>query len=144
MKHLFFMVSLVACLLGKPVLASDGNVPDVLILFYNTFQNAQNVSWSEVDDMLRIGFTLNGREQCAFYSKNELVVVATEIKVEELPDVLQQQLSFYTEYKVSQVYELNSNNVKEYCAVINNSGRRIALKGKNKWKLCFYAGNKFL
>lgn len=141
MKHLFFMVSLVACLLGKPVLASDGNVPDVLILFYNTFQNAQNVSWSEVDDMLRIGFTLNGREQFAFYSKNELVVVATEIKVEELPDVLQQQLSFYKEYKVSQVYELNRNNVKEYCAVINNSGRRIALKGKNKWKLCFYAGN---
>ena len=141
MKHLFFMVSLVACLLGKPALASDGNVPDVLILFYNTFQHAQNVSWSEVDDMLRIGFTLNGREQFAFYSKNELVVVATEIKVEELPDVLQQQLSIYKGYKVSRVYELNRNNVKEYCTVINNSGRRIALKGKNKWKLCFYAGN---
>jgi hypothetical protein len=108
-----------------------------LTSFYKTFQNAQNVNWSEVDNMLRIGFTMNGREQFAYYSSDELVVVATEIKVKELPEALQQQLAAYKGYTISRVYELNRNNVKEYCVVIDSSSKQISLKGKNKWKVCF-------
>lgn len=137
MKRLFFAVSLFACLFSVPVFAKDKNIPDVLASFYKTFQNAQNVNWSMVDDMLRIGFTTNGREQFAYYSNDELIVVATELKVEELPTVLQQQLSAYKGYHVSRVYELNRNNVKEYCVVIDNSSRHVTLKGKNKLKICF-------
>ena len=137
MKHLFFSVSLFACLFSIPALAKDKNFPDVLNSFYKTFQNAQNVNWSVVDDMLRIGFTLNGREQFAYYSNDELVVVATEMKVEELPATLQQQLLTFKGYHVSRVYELNKNSENEYCVVIDNSSRHITLKGKNKLKICF-------
>lgn len=141
MKHLFFSVCLFACLFSLPALAKDKNFPDVLTSFYKTFQNAQNVNWSEVDDMMRIGFTLNGREQFAYYSNDELVVVASEIKVEELPEALQQQLSVYRGYKISKVYELKKDNVKEYCAILDNSSRHISLKGKNKWRICFEEKN---
>ncbi|HWI91788.1 MAG TPA: hypothetical protein VNT20_10975 [Flavisolibacter sp.] len=137
MKRLFFTVSLFACLFSLPAFAKDKNIPDVLTSFYKTFQNAANVNWSVVDDMLRIGFTTNGREQFAYYSNDELVVVATELKAEELPAALQQQLSAYKGYHVSRAYELNNNNVKEYCVVIDNSSRHITLKGKNKLKICF-------
>jgi hypothetical protein len=137
MKRLFYSITLCACLLNLPAFANDRNLPDALTSFYKTFQNAQNVNWSEVDDMLRIGFTMNGREQFAYYSNDELVVVATEIKVKELPEALQQQLAAYKGYNISRVYELNRNNVKEYCVVIDSSSKQISLKGKNKWKVCF-------
>lgn len=141
MKRLFFSISLFACLFSLPAFATDPNTPGVLTSFYKTFQNAKNVSWTEVNDMLRIGFTLNGRQKFAYYSNDELVVVATEIKAEELPETLQQQLSAYRGYKVSHVYELNKDNVKEYCVVIDSASRHISLTGKNKWKICFEEKN---
>jgi hypothetical protein len=63
-----------------------------------------------------------------------LVVVATEIKADELPETLKAQLA---EYKgsVTQVYEMNKNNVKEYCVVLDTPSKHIVLKGKNKWKM---------
>jgi hypothetical protein len=123
------------CLVSLSAFASEKNLPDVLKTFYKTFQNAQNVSWTEVDDMLRIGFTSNGHQQYAYYSNEELIVVATQIQVEELPESLKAQLSEYKEYSIIKVYELNNNNVKEYCAVLDNSSNHFVLKGKSKWKV---------
>jgi hypothetical protein len=123
------------CLVSLSAFASEKNLPDVLKAFYKTFQNAQNVSWTEVDDMLRIGFTSNGHQQYAYYSNEELIVVATQIQVEELPESLKAQLSEYKEYSIIKVYELNNNNVKEYCAVLDNSSNHFVLKGKSKWKV---------
>jgi hypothetical protein len=137
MKRLFFTVSLAACLFSLSAFSSEKNFPDALNSFYKTFKNAQNVNWTEVDDMLRIGFTLNGRQEFAYYSNDELVVVATEIKVEELPITLKKQLSAYGSYTVSQVYELAKNDVKEYCIVMDSSSKHLVLKGKKNWKVYF-------
>ena len=133
MKRLF-LASLAACLLSLSSFANDKNVPDALQSFYNTFRSAQNVNWTEVDDMLRIGFVLDGHQKFAYYSNDELVVVASEIKTEELPETLKAQLSEYKGYVVTQAYELTKNKSKEYCVVMQNSSRHIVLKGKNKWK----------
>jgi hypothetical protein len=135
MKRLFFTIGMAVCLVSLSAFASEKNLPDVLKTFYKTFQNAQNVSWTEVDDMLRIGFTSNGHQQYAYYSNEELIVVATQIQVEELPESLKAQLSEYKEYSIIKVYELNNNNVKEYCAVLDNSSNHFVLKGKSKWKV---------
>jgi hypothetical protein len=135
MKRLFFTIGMAVCLVSLSAFASEKNLPDVLKAFYKTFQNAQNVSWTEVDDMLRIGFTSNGHQQYAYYSNEELIVVATQIQVEELPESLKAQLSEYKEYSITKVYELNNNNVKEYCAVLDNSSNHFVLKGKSKWKV---------
>lgn len=135
MKRLFFMVSLMTCLSGFSAFASENNIPDALKSFYKTFQKAKNVSWTEVDNMLRIDFTSNGHQQYAYYSNEELVVVATQIQVEELPESMKAQLSEYKEYSITQVYELNNNKMKEYCAVLDNSFSHFVLKGKSKWKV---------
>jgi len=134
MKRLL-LISLATCLVSVSAFAAETNFPDPLNSFYKTFQNAQNVNWTEVDDMLRIGFTMNGHHRFAYYSNDELVVVATEIKVEELPEALNTQLSEYKEYVISQVYELNKDNTKEYCVVLDNSLKHLVLKGSNKLKL---------
>jgi hypothetical protein len=131
MKRLFVTIGIAACLVGF----SSFKTPDVLASFFHTFKKAENVNWTEVDGMLRIGFTMNGSQRFAYYSDNELVVVATEIKQEELPAHLQSQLLKYSSYEVSQVYELESNNAKDYCVVLDNSSRHIVLKGKTKLRL---------
>lgn len=133
MKRLFFL-TLAACLIGASSFASERNVPLVLKSFYQTFENAQNVNWTEVDNMVRIGFTLNGRSQYAYYDNDELVVVATEIKTDELPEALKTQLAEYNGV-VTQAYQMNKNNVKEYCVMLDTPSRHIVLKGKNKWRI---------
>jgi hypothetical protein len=133
MKRLFFVASIVACLAGFSSFANE-NVPDALQSFYKTFQGAKSVNWTKVDDMLRIGFIMDGHQKFAYYSNDELVVLASEIKTEELPEIMKAQLSAYEGYTVSQAYELTKNDVTEYCVVIQNGSKRIILKGKNKWK----------
>ena len=130
MKRLFF-VSLAACLISLSSSASEKNVPPVLKSFYKTFYNAQNVNWTEVDNMIRIGFILNGHSKYAYYDNDELVVVATEIKTDELPKTLQDQLTAYKGV-VTQVYEMNKNNEKEYCVMLDSSSKHFVLKGKDK------------
>jgi len=135
MKRLFFTASILACLFSLSSFANEKNVPDVLQSFYKKFNNAQNVNWTEVNDMLRIGFTINGRQQFAYYSNDDLVVVATEIKIEELPETLKTQLSQYKGYVVTQAYELNKSESREYCVMLQSPSKTMTLKGKNKWKV---------
>jgi len=133
MKRLF-LVSIAACLINLSSFASKKNIPEVLKSFYKTFQNAQNVNWTEVDNMIRIGFISNGHSQYAYYSNDELVVVATEIKINDLPETLIAQLADYKGV-VTQIYEMNKNNVKEYCVMLDTPSKHIILKGKNKLRV---------
>lgn len=105
-------------------------------VFFTPFAKAQNVNWTEVDGMMRIGFKLNGQEHFAYYSGTELLVVATEIKIENLPVQLQNDLAKYKDYTVSQTYVLEKDGVKEYCVVLDKGSKHLILKGRNKWKLC--------
>lgn len=132
MKRIFFTACLAACLAGFSSFASERISPDILSSFFHTFKKAENISWVEVDDMLRISFTQDGQQRFAYYSNDELVVVATEIKVQELPSALQEQVAKYKDYKVTQVYQLEAVNMKEYCVMLQNSDGELILKGKNK------------
>jgi len=133
MKRLLLTLSLAACFIGSSSFANDNIAPEALKSFYQTFSKAENVSWTEADGMLRIGFTLNGQLHFAYYSDNELVVVATEIKTDELPAQMKNALTKYNGYTVSQAYVLEKNKTKEYCVVMNNGSHQIVLKGKHKW-----------
>jgi uncharacterized protein YaiE (UPF0345 family) len=135
MKHLFVTLSLAACLISSSSFASGKITPDVWKTFYHTFSTAQDVTWTEVEGMLRIGFTLNGQQHFAYYSDGELVVVATAIKTEALPIQLQNDLAKYSGYVISEIYELGKNKTKEYYVVLDNASKHIVLKGTNKWSL---------
>ena len=135
MKRFLFVTGLAVCLFSFSSFAKEKNLPNILQGFYKTFQSAENVNWTEVDDMLRIGFTMNGHQQFAYYFNEELVVVATQIETGELPETVKRQLSKYKGFAVSQVYSLNKNEVKEYCVVMDSPSKHIVLKGKNKLKV---------
>lgn len=135
MKRLFF-VGLTVCLITLSSSASEKNLPDALNNFYKTFNNAQDVNWTQVDDMVRINFTLNGHSHHAYYTNETLMVVATDIKAEELPETLRAQLA---ELKgtITEIYEMNKNNRKEYCVTLDTTSKRVVLKGTNKWRVLF-------
>ena len=65
MKRLFVTLGLAAMLIGTSSFAST-DPQDALSTFYKNFRNAENVNWSDVDGLTRIGFTLHGQEQFAY------------------------------------------------------------------------------
>lgn len=135
MKRLFFAFTLAACLAGLSGFASENNVPDAVHSFFQEFKKAENVSWTEVDGMLRIGFTLDGHQKFAYYSNSNLVVLATQIQVKDLPAKLKAQLAKYSDFVVSEVYVLEQNKAKEYCVSLDNKSRNLLLKGDKRWLL---------
>jgi hypothetical protein len=132
MKRLF-LISLAACLFSLSSFANENGLPDVLKSFYNTFSEAKEVNWTDVDGMTRIGFMLNGQEHFAYYQDDELVVLAKKIETNLLPASLKDQLTKYKEYIVSKTYELDENGVKGYYVVLDKGVKHLILKGNKKW-----------
>lgn len=134
MKHFFFSVALLGFLAGFSSFAAETNVPNVLQSFYHTFKKAENVNWTKVDDMMRIGFTLNGQEHFAYYEEDKLVVLAKEIQLSELPARLQDPLTKYHGYSITKAYELNKEGTREYYLVLDNGTQHLVLNGTKKWR----------
>lgn len=133
MKRLFVTLGLAVMLISNSSFASS-DPQDALSTFYKTFRNAENVTWGDVEGMTRIGFTILGQEQFAYYNNNDLVVLAKRIEVKDLPAALQKELSTkYSDYAQSELYEVESNGTKEYCITLDNGSKHLVLKGTRKW-----------
>jgi len=133
MKRLFVTLGLAVMLISNSSFASS-DPQDALSTFYKKFGNAENVTWSDVDGMTRIGFTIHGQEQFAYYNNNDLVVLAKRIDVTELPSSLQKELSsHYGDYTKSELYAVESNGGKEYYITLDNSSKHLVLRGIKKW-----------
>lgn len=134
MKRVLCSIALAVCFIGFSSFETETTNPDVIQSFLKKFKNAQNISWTQVDDMMRIGFTSNGQNRFAYYVEGQLVVVATEISKEALPASLQTQLGQYNDFTVTQIYELEKNGKKNYCVVLDNSTRHVVLSGKTRFR----------
>ena len=69
MKRLLVAFTLFACAFTSLAFAAGEKIPgSILQSFYQTFNNAKNVSWAEVDGMIRIGFKIDDAENFAYYN----------------------------------------------------------------------------
>lgn len=133
MKRLFVTLGLAVMLISNSSFA-NADPQDALSTFYKKFTNAENITWSEVGGMTRIGFTVRGQEQFAYYDNDELVVLAKRIDVSQLPASLQQELSgSYGDFARSELYEVEGNGSKEYYITLDNNSKHLVLKGITKW-----------
>lgn len=132
MKRLFVTLGLAAMLISTSSFANT-DPQDALSTFYKTFRNAENITWSDVDGITRIGFTVHGQEQFAYYNNDELLVLAKRIDVSELPSSLQQGLKSYSNYAQSELYEVESDGSKEYYITLDNESKHLVLRGIKKW-----------
>ena len=131
MKRVFFVLGLLTVLFTNSSLANnDNSYPAFLKAFFKTFTKAENVSWTEVEGMIRISFLDEGKESHAYYNAAGFLVVATRpLLVNELPAALQSQLTKkYSTYSVSEVFEFKKDKSTEYYVVLGKEKKQIVLK----------------
>ena len=138
MKRLFVTFTLFACAFTSTGFAAVGKIPaSIMQSFYEKFNNAKNVTWAEVDGMVRIGFKMDETVNFAYYNEaGDLVVLTKEITFSQLPPSLQSDLGKrFSEYTVSDMYWFQNDEKKEYYVVLENSEKKLILNATSKkWR----------
>jgi hypothetical protein len=107
--------------------------------FRKDFSDAANVVWAPGKDYLQATFTRNGKTYFAFYSEDgELMSVAHNMLSTQLPAPLFNALkTTYSDYWITELFELNSETGVSYYVTLENAGKRIILQsaGGSDWHL---------
>ena len=101
--------------------------------FKKEFAQAKDVSWQKSGDMFRATFTLNERVLFAYYSQSgDLMAITRNITSDQLPIALQTSLrKNYTEYWVSDLFEMVSGGQTSYYITVENAGHKVVLKSED-------------
>jgi len=119
---------------------NDGIVnQQALRAFKKDFANASNISWEQKDTYTKATFTLNGQVLHAYYGTNgDLQAVVRNITSDQLPISLLTELKKeYTEYWITDLFEIASDDQTSYYVTLENSEKKIVLKsqGANFWSV---------
>ena len=105
--------------------------------FHNDFAGARQVSWDMKNGYTRATFSLNGQVLFAYYSTNgELQAVTRNIVSDQLPiNLLAELRKEYSDYWISDLFEMATDNQTTYYVTLENSDKKIVLKseGTNFW-----------
>ena len=142
MKKIFVSLSLMAIVaLTATVYAKDKfDVNDrVKESFKKEFADATNVQWDSKKDLQTATFQLNGRVMFAYYNnEGELLGISRNLSTTQLP--LRLSTSWkrkYSNYWVSELFELASDNQSSYYITIENAEATIVLRavGSGNWEV---------
>lgn len=137
MKSLFIAILFVLGI--STASASDIKVnAAVMQSFQKSFSQAKNVSWSKVDKLYKVSFTIDNRAVFAFYSEDGALSAATRyISQEQLSLALQTELKKYLDgFSVHEVFEVNDENGTTYYATLKSDSRMVILESaQNKWSV---------
>jgi hypothetical protein len=105
----------------------------VMKSFRNEFRSAENINWSDADDLHRAIFTLNSKKLTAYYDgSGHLLGTIHNINSAELPLYLQRTLQHqFNGYWITDLFEVGHNDEPGYCIVIENAERKIVLRAVN-------------
>jgi hypothetical protein len=120
--------------------ANDGNVSEkVLNAFKTEFSTAKEVAWTEGNNYFKAEFLFNENYVSAFFNADgELMAVTRYISSLDLPVSLQADLKkSYSNYWISDLFELSSNDATSYYITLENAGVKIVLKASpgDKWSV---------
>ncbi|MBS1605057.1 MAG: hypothetical protein JST42_20510 [Bacteroidetes bacterium] len=105
--------------------------------FHNDFAGASQVSWDVRNGYTRATFSLNGQVLFAYYSTNgELQAVTRNIVSDQLPiNLLAELKKDYSDYWISDLFEMATDNQTTYYVTLENSDKKIVLKseGSSFW-----------
>jgi hypothetical protein len=122
-----------------------GNATDNIITenitsaFASQFVNASTPAWSQVKDLYKAAFTLEGRAVSAFYNQaGELVAVTKHVSVDELPQATAEALKKELNNGwLSELFVMSTSEGESYFANIETAGSATILhayKGR-KWNV---------
>lgn len=138
MKKFLFVLTLSGLLI---INSSFANTPvisaNVIHSFEHNYKNADNVKWSEIKNMIKAEFTLEGRGAAIYYNEDgDLIAMTKYMSTLELPAKLQQNLQPKMKgYWVSDVFQLIANGEITYYITLENNEVKIVYQSfaDKKW-----------
>lgn len=101
--------------------------------FSKDFAQATDVHWTTGTNYYRVSFTQNGQKLAAYYTTDgEFSAMSRMISTLQLPLYLQNSLkSYYSNYWVSDAFELSSTENSSYYVTVENGSSKIILVSSN-------------
>lgn len=137
MKSLF--IAILFALGISTASATDIKVnPAVLQSFQKSYSQAKNVSWSKVDQMYKVSFTIDNSIVYAFYSQEGVLSAATRyIAQDQLSLVLQTDLKKHLDgFRVNEIFEVNNESGTTYYATLVSGNKMVVLESSvGNWRV---------
>ena len=140
-KKLTFMIAMVLTVGISSSFATptDDINSQVKASFRKDFQKAELIGSEVSKQFTKLTFKMNDMVMFAFYSDNgELLAVTRNIKSSQLPIQLLLQLKKdYNDYWISDLFELNGEDLNNYYITVENADKKITLRSTNNstWEL---------
>jgi hypothetical protein len=107
--------------------------------FRKDFQKAELMAFEVSKLYTKLTFKMNDMVLFAFYADNgELLAVTRNIKTSQLPIQLLMQLKKdYNDYWISDLFELNGQDLNNYYITVENADKKVTLRSTNNstWEL---------
>ena len=119
------------------IAAVFAGIPDVnakaLESFKDQFPTATETEWSSTSDYYKVNFIYNDNHVSAYYSLDgEFLATLRHISSVNLPMLLQTSLkNDYSNYWISDLYELAKYDGISYYVTIENANQKIVLRSAN-------------
>lgn len=130
MKKIIPIAALLITVFTINAVAQSKTPSAVVSSFERTYNNAERSSWTIVDDLYRVDFTVQNESLTAFYKADgELVASSRNISAMQLPISLKSALgNQYSHYTVSSLFEVDGHDGIGYYARLSNQKSEILLQ----------------
>jgi hypothetical protein len=112
---------------------------NIVSSFNKQFSNAQDIQWDTHGNYVKAQFTMNDMVLFAFFNNNgDLLAITRFISPNQLPlSLLSNLKKEFTNYWVSDLFEIQTENGTSYYATLENADQTIVLKseGIDGWML---------
>lgn len=108
----------------------EGVNEKVMNSFKKEFADAQDVQWESAKEFAKATFNYHGQVMFAYYSnEGSLLAVTRNLMAGQLPlGLLTEVKKNYSEYWISDLFEMSSNNETSYYITLENGDQKIVLK----------------
>ena|ERR1700722_2632492 len=130
MKKIIPIAALLITLFSINAVAQPKTPSAVVTSFGRTYSNAERPTWTIVDDLYRVDFTLQNENLTAFYKPDgELVASSRNITTMQLPISLKLALgNHFGNYNVSSLFEIDGHDGICYYARASDQKSEILLQ----------------
>ncbi len=122
----------------------EGVSEKVMNSFKKEFANAENVQWESGKEFAKATFSYHGQVMFAYYNNDgTLLAVTRNIMAGQLPlSLLSEVKKNYSEYWISDLFEMSSNNETSYYITLENGDQKIVLRSVDSTSWDVYRKDK--
>jgi hypothetical protein len=145
MKSLFIALTMLAMVSTKNSYATEEKVAAaVLQSFQSSFNDAKNVTWSQVEDLYKAVFVLDGQTLSVWYNtEGDLIALSRKINPMQLPISLQTSLKKRAKsFTLTDLFEIDNDAGASYYAALENTCKKIMLESTSRGEWSIYKKSK--